>query len=135
MAAILGKHGNGVVEVDLTFPAVPVGDDENAVFAYVLNNDGQDSDAAVSKVVAAAVALADGGTLAVPNLPVVGTNCDGPLAAGSHAFSGAEICSVSGGYQGTDQDKGYPDQTILGIPASILCSTTTSLYNVSWSVS
>jgi hypothetical protein len=174
----LGKHGNGDVDVGLIFSNIAVADDENAVFAYVLTNNGHATSGTVEQQLATAViALAERGAQFVENVPdttdlqttleeglglIIGaatldTNpltlilgvladigitldeiftdgCDGPLGAGAHAFSGAGICS-SGGYQGTDQDEGDPDEEILGIIPGILCSTTTSLYDVSWSVS
>jgi len=171
----LGKHGNGVIDVGYTYSNIPVGDNQNAVFAYVLTNNGHDTSGEVEQQLAtAAVALAEHGAQVVENVPdttnlqttleeslglVIGavtnpltlilsaltdigitldeiftTGCDGPLGAGAHAFSGAGICS-SGGYQGTDQDEGDPDEEILGIIPGIVCSTTTSLYDVSWSVS
>jgi len=172
----LEKHGNGVIDVGYTYSNIPVGDDQNAVFAYVLTNNGHDTSGEVEQQLAtAAVALAEHGAQAVENVPdttdlqttleeslglVIGalatnpvtlilsaltdlgitldeiftTGCDGPLGAGVHAFSGAGICS-SGGYQGTDQDEGDPDEEVFGIIPGIVCSTTTSLYDVSWSVS
>jgi hypothetical protein len=57
--------------------------------------------------------------------------CDGLLGAGLHAFRGIDICSMDVALQGTDVNKGVRDEELGDIPG-IICSATTSLYNVSW---
>jgi hypothetical protein len=56
--------------------------------------------------------------------------CDGYLGAGIHTFSGAGVCA--GAIQGTDVNEGTEDQLFLGFIPGIVCSATTSQYDVNW---
>lgn len=58
--------------------------------------------------------------------------CDGWLAAGVHAFPGPLACLNASSLQGTDANEGVADEKVLGFIPGIVCSTTTSLYDVSW---
>jgi hypothetical protein len=62
---------------------------------------------------------------------IIAGNCDGFLAAGLHAFNTSGLCQ-GGVDQGVDSSKGVGDEKVLGFIPGILCSTTPSLYNVTW---
>jgi hypothetical protein len=56
--------------------------------------------------------------------------CDGYLGARIHTFAGAGVCA--GAIQGTDVNEGTEDQLFLGFIPGIICSATTSQYDVDW---
>lgn len=61
---------------------------------------------------------------------LVKEGCDGYLASGYHAYSGAELCNSS--WVGTNINMGMPVQKFLGFIPGILCSLHRSQYNLDW---
>jgi hypothetical protein len=154
----MGNLGDGTYAVGLTIPNVPVGPNDAMAFSYSILNTGYSSDiveqalqkassAAASKAGAAAAA-AIGGAVGGPLgsvLAAVGSaafgwvtsevlgfifpDCDGPVAAGDHAYTGAQLAAQTANGTGitmTDYSAGTNSPDGCGA---------NSKYYVTWSVS
>jgi hypothetical protein len=162
-----GQHGNGILNTGILFSNIPIGDNDVAIFSYLVVNAGHGSQQDVEQMIGDAViavvkkgAQIATGVLIGDLLPTLGRiigfalnnivgwivsfigngieelvsqGCDGYLAAGLHAFSGEQICE-STSIMGTDACEGAPDEELLGLIPGVVCSTTTSLYEVDWFV-
>ena len=163
-----GTHGNGNFSTGILFSNIPIGDNDVAIFSYLVVNAGhggqqdveQMIEGVVVTVVTKAAEIATSVVIddlirtlgriigfALDNIvgwiigfigdsigELITQGCDGYLAAGLHAFSGEQICSQSVPLMGTDVCEGTSDEELFGFIPGIVCSATTSLYDVDWFV-
>jgi len=154
----MGDVNNGTHAVNLSIPNVAVGPDDVVAFSYSIVNTGHDKDSveqALQKVTAAAAskgasagAAAIGGAVGGPLgslITFVGSqafgwvagelegilfaDCDGPVAAGDHVYTGAQLAQqTSGGktISATDDNKGSTSHVGCG---------SNSRYYVTWAIS
>ena len=149
-----GQHGNGKFLADILFENITVPDNAVAILAYVIVNNGHDSEnTTTSKIqlldlrMQAVQDNAQGGINfglhvvfgnffdfiiniidAIYVLKDLKNGCDGPLGAGVHGFQGADICSGKVNLTGTDYNEGQNANKFDGI----VCSITASQYDVGW---
>ncbi|HEX4037080.1 MAG TPA: hypothetical protein VHX37_03400 [Acidobacteriaceae bacterium] len=153
----MGNLNNGTFQVNLSIPSVAVGPTDVVAFSYAIVNSGYNQDsveqdlkkaaAALASKAATAAAGAVGGALGGPPgslLSMVGSeafgwllgeltgiifpNCDGPVAAGNHAYTGAQLSqqTANGATIGaTDNNPGTNSATGCG---------SNSQYYVTWSI-
>jgi hypothetical protein len=152
----MGDLNNGTYQVSMSIPNVPVGDKQAVAFSYSIVNSGYDQNAveqALKKAVsegaqkaaeAGAVAAAQsigvdpatakaieeavGPSLIEKLVNVVFADCDGPVAAGKHVYSGAQLAAATANgavLSATDNNPGIDSPTGCG---------GNSRYYVSWSI-
>lgn len=153
----MGNLNNGTYQVNLSIPNVAVAPTEVASFSYGIVNTGYAKDSveqALSKFVAAAASKgASAGAAAIGTAAggplgsllslgasqafgwlagkidgIVFANCDGPVAAGNHAFTGAQLAAQTAGGKvitALDPQKGSDSATGCG---------SNSMYFVDWSI-
>lgn len=139
------KHPGSKVETELEKAAVNLAVKGVEIANDVLNNGESLEGAIIGQIVDEVVGTAEEAVLGIDLLDFVGllpligitiaeiltSNCDGFLAAGLHAFTGAQICG-NGTIAGTDVSHGVEDQKLFGFIPGIICSLHPSLYDVSW---
>ncbi len=153
----MGDLNNGTYQVDLSIPNIAVGPTQIAAFSYGIVNTGHAKDsveqelqkfvaAAASKGAAAgasAIGTAVGGPLgslvglagsaafswAVGEIEaILFANCDGPVAAGDHVYTGAQLAAqTAGGKVITSLDPQKGSNSNRGCGAN-------SMYYVDWSI-
>lgn len=153
----MGDVNNGVHQVGISIPNVQAGPTTVVAFSYSIVNSGHDKDkigqalekvvSAASSKAAAAGAGAVGTAVGGPAGTLIGTvgtqalgwalgklegilfpNCDGPVAAADHAFTGAQLAQRTAGgkvFRTVDDNKGSDSPTGCG---------SNSRYYVTWSV-
>lgn len=153
----MGNLNNGTFPVNLSLPNIGVGPNDVVAFSYAIVNSGYNSDSVEQDLKKAAAALASkaatagagavGGALGGPAgslLSMVGAeafswllgeltgiifpNCDGPVAAGNHVYTGAQLAHQTANgatLSATDNNPGTDSATGCG---------SNSQYYVTWSI-
>jgi hypothetical protein len=155
----MGDLNNGTYNVNLSIPNVEVGPNDIVTFAYAIVNAGHKQDeveqklgtalqsaaekaldlgaAAVGTAIAGSIggellsliAQAGGAWLTGQILGIIFADCDGPVAGGSHVYSGAQLAhqTANGAVISTTDDN-------PGTNSPVGCGGN-SHYKVSWSIS
>jgi hypothetical protein len=146
----MGNLNNGTYPVNLTIPNVAVAPGENVAFSYSIVNTGfaansteadltKATDAAATAAASAggglisagtgtAVGSAAGGWLGPKIAGIIFADCDGPVAAGDHAWTGAALAAAAMGKTVTTEDNNPGTDSPTGCGSN-------SQYYVNWSVS
>ena len=149
-AKAMGNLNNGVYPVNLTIPNVAVAPGERVAFSYSIVNTGyaansteadlvKATDAAATAAASAAgaaisagtgttIGKAAGGWLGPEIAGVIFANCDGPVAAGDHIWTGEALAKLAVGHAVTTEDNNPGTDSPEGCGSN-------SQYYVTWTVS
>jgi hypothetical protein len=149
-AKAMGNLNNGTYPVNLTIPNVAVGPGEKVAFSYSIVNTGyaansteadliKATDAAATAAASAAggaisggtgtaVGTAAGGWLGPKLAGVIFADCDGPVAAGDHTWTGATLAQLAIGHTLSTEDNNPGTDSPTGCGSN-------SQYYVTWTVS
>jgi hypothetical protein len=149
-AKAMGNLNNGVYPVNLTIPNVAVAPGEKVAFSYSIVNTGYAANSTEADLVkatdaaATAAASAAGGAISAGTGTAVGTaaggwlgpkiagvifaDCDGPVAAGDHSWTGEALAKLAIGHAVTTEDNNPGTDSPHGCGSN-------SQYYVTWTVS